>query len=188
MAGQENVRKQTTWGGAAGIALLGFALVYRFFPDVIHVSPGQRPASLPVRTSAPPPPIDVRENPPAIVEFGPPRELASEAEPELPAEPEAPAPENITALLAQADKAVADGQLFEPPETNALVLYRKVLDEDRTNRRARSGLAAVQDKLLVEIAAALTAGDVDEAQRILDGLDKVPHEASRFAEFKARLA
>jgi formylglycine-generating enzyme required for sulfatase activity len=190
MAGSENVRKQTTWGGAAGIALLGFALVYRFFPEVIHVSPGQRPASLPVRTSAPPPPIDVRANPQAIVEFGPPRELAaaSPPAPELPAEPEVPATESIAALLARADKAVADGQLFEPADANALVLYRQALDEDKTNRRARSGLAAVQDRLLQDVTTALEQGDTVEAQRILAGLDKVPHEQARFAGLRARLA
>ncbi|WP_386066895.1 hypothetical protein ACFJIW_20650 [Tahibacter sp. UC22_41] len=139
MAGPENVRKQTTWGGAAGIALLGFALVYRFFPEVIHVSPGQRPANLPVRTSAPPPPIDVRANPAPLVEFGPPRELAAiSTEPEAPPEPDAPTTESITAQLAAADKAVAEDRLFEPVDDNALVLYRKVLDEDRTNRRARA--------------------------------------------------
>jgi len=58
MPGTEIVRKQTTWGGAAGIALLGFALVYRFFPDLIHVEPGRRVAAPPTAaTSAPPPPI-----------------------------------------------------------------------------------------------------------------------------------
>lgn len=190
MAGSENVRKQTTWGGAAGIALLGFALVYRFFPEVIHVSPGQRPTSLPVRTSAPPPPIDVRANTQSIVEFGPPRELAAAppSVPELPAEPEVPATESIAALLARADKAVADGELFEPADANALVLYRQALDEDKTNRRARSGLAAVQDRLLQDVTTALDQGDTVEAQRILVGLDKVPHEAARFAELRTRLA
>jgi formylglycine-generating enzyme required for sulfatase activity len=188
MAGPENVRKQTTWGGAAGIALLGFALVYRFFPEVIHVSPGQRPANLPVRTTAPPPPIDVRLNPPAIVEFGPPSELAGEPAPEAPAEPEIPATASITALLAQADKAVIEDRLFEPAGDNALELYRKVLDEEKTNRRARSGLAAVQDRLLAEIGAALDTGDTDEAQRVLEGLEKVPYEAARFADLRKRLA
>lgn len=187
MAGPENVRKQTTWGGAAGIALLGFALVYRFFPEVIHVSPGQRPASLPVRTSAPAPPIDVRANPPTVVEFGPPREFAAEPAPDTVAEPEAPATESITAQLALADKALAEGRLFDPPDDSALVLYRNVLDEDRTNRRARSGLAAVQDRLLADITAALDAGDTGEAERILAGIDKVPHEESRFAELRARV-
>jgi formylglycine-generating enzyme required for sulfatase activity len=188
MAGPENVRKQTTWGGAAGIALLGFALVYRFFPEVIHVSPGQRPPNLPVRTSAPPPTIDVRSNPAPLIEFGPPRELmATTAEPEAPPEPEAPTTESITAQLAAADKAVAEDRLFEPAEDNALVLYRKVLDEDKTNRRARTGLATVQDRLIEEIGTALDAGDTDEAERILSGLDQVPHEGARFAGLRARL-
>ncbi|MBL8297982.1 MAG: SUMF1/EgtB/PvdO family nonheme iron enzyme [Rhodanobacteraceae bacterium] len=187
MAGSENVRKQTTWGGAAGIALLGFALVYRFFPEVIHVSPGQRPAGLPVRATVAPPPIDVRANPPAVIEFGPPRELAGEPPPEAPAEPEAPATARITEQLALADQALAAGRLFDPAEDNALVLYRKVLDEDRSNRRARDGLAAVHDRLLADIATAIGTGDIGEAERILVGLDKVPHEAARFAELRGRI-
>lgn len=98
---------------------------------------------------------------------------------------EAPTTERITAQLAAADKAVAE-DLFEPADDNALVLYRKVLDEDRTNRRARSGLAAVQDRLIEEIGAALDDGDSDEAERILTGLDQVPHEGARFAGLRAR--
>ena len=189
MAGTEKVRKQTTWGGAAGIALLGFALVYRFFPEVIHVSPGERPAGLPVRTSAPPPPINVRGNTPAVGEFGPPRELAGVAEalPEVPPEPEVPASESIASLLKQADEALARGQLFEPAEGSALLLYRQALDEDKGNRRARSGLAVVQDRLLADIGGHLDGGDTDEAERMLAALEKMPHEANRFAELRGRV-
>jgi formylglycine-generating enzyme required for sulfatase activity len=190
MAGSENVRKQTTWGGAAGIALLGFALVYRFFPEVIHVSPGERPAHLPVRSSAPARPIDVRANTQPVIEFGPPRELANaepEPLPQLPPEAEIPATESITALLKQADEAVAKGNLFEPADASALALYQQVLDEERGNRRARAGLASVQERLIADVSIALETGDNAEAQRILDGVDKAPHDAARFADLHVRL-
>ena len=39
MPGTEVSRKQHTWGGAAGIAVLVFALVYRFFPGLLHLQP-----------------------------------------------------------------------------------------------------------------------------------------------------
>lgn len=190
MAGPENVRKQTTWGGAAGIALLGFALVYRFFPEVIHVSPGQRSATVALHSSAPPPPIDVRANPQPVIVFGPPPELAGEAPipAELPPEPaEVPATESIAALLAEADKALAEGQLVEPADAGALALYRKVLDEDKGNRRARAGFAAAQERLLGEMTAALDAGDGSAAERLLVALDKVTHDEARFAELRARI-
>lgn len=189
MAGPENVRKQTTWGGAAGIALLGFALVYRFFPDVIHVSPGVRPTSVPLHAK-PPPPIDVRANTAPMVEFGPPRELATiegPPAPELPVEPEVPATESIAALLKQADEALAQGHLLEPAEGSALALYRAVLDEEKNNRRARAGYAAAQDGVSALVAAALDGGDRTAAEGLLAALDKLPHEAERFVALRDRV-
>lgn len=189
MAGPENVRKQTTWGGAAGIALLGFALVYRFFPDVIHVSPGVRPTSVPLHAK-PPPPIDVRANAPPLVEFGPPRELATiegPPAPELPVEPEVPTTESIAALLKQADEALARGHLLEPAEGSALVLYREVLDEQKNNRRARAGYSAAQDGVSALVAAALDGGDRAAAESLLAALDKLPHEAEHFAGLRERV-
>jgi hypothetical protein len=41
MPGTEIARKQHALGGAAGIAVLAFALVYRFFPGILHAF-GQR--------------------------------------------------------------------------------------------------------------------------------------------------
>ena len=43
MPGTEVARKQHTLGGAAGIALLAFALAYRFFPGVLHLQPLPEP-------------------------------------------------------------------------------------------------------------------------------------------------
>ena len=67
MPGTEIVRKQTVLGGAAGIALLAIALVYRFYPVGGHIvlhSPGPtEPTAAPDATlqsaPVPPPPIPV---------------------------------------------------------------------------------------------------------------------------------
>ena len=190
MPGTEIVRKQTTWGGAAGIALLGFALVYRFFPDLIHVEPGRRVAAPPTAaTSAPPPPIGWRA-PEFIPEFvGPPRELAG-ASPILPAapvEPDKPATANVAARLVQADKALAGEDYVEPEKTSALALYTQVLEEDKDNRRAKAGVAKVREALFAVTLAALDQGDAKEAETRLADLERVPHERDEFAPLRERL-
>ena len=184
MPGTETVRKQTTWGGAAGIALLGFALVYRFFPDLIHVQPGARTAAPRIAlATAPPPPIGVRTVN-VVPEFvGPPRELAGSPAPEppsVPAEPEKPTTAGITALLKQADKALAEADYVDSDETSALALYQKVLEEDKGNRRAAAGVAAVRGALLGSVSVALDQGDAKEAETLLADLERVPHERDDF--------
>src|ERR1700722_13635140 len=80
MPGTEIVRKQTVLGGAAGMALLAIALVYRFYPVgghiVLHSSVPTEPTGTPDATlqSAPvPPPVapvvsaPVKENTPPVV-------------------------------------------------------------------------------------------------------------------------
>ncbi|UXI69800.1 SUMF1/EgtB/PvdO family nonheme iron enzyme [Tahibacter amnicola] len=188
MPGNENFRKQTTWGGAAGIALLGFALVYRFFPGLIHVSPTTRTAPIPVHTSAPPP-IGLRPVEAAPILMGPPRELAGTMEviPEPPTEPEKPATANIAATLSKADAALAEGHLFEPDDANALALYQSVLAEDANNRRAKAGVAAVRDALVAAVTAALDQGDAKESERLLAGLERAEIDRQSFVELRERL-
>jgi formylglycine-generating enzyme required for sulfatase activity len=190
MPGTESVRKQTTWGGAAGIALLGFALVYRFFPDLIHVEPGRRVAAPPAAVTSAPPPIGWRV-PEFVPEFvGPPRELAGAAPAQLPpapVEPDKPTTQVIAALLKDADKALAGEHYLEPEETSALTLYRKVLEEDDSNRRAIAGIAKIREALAAAATAALDQGDAQEADERLADLERVPHERDEFAPLRERL-
>ena len=39
MPSKETVRRQRALGGALGVVVLGLALVYHFFPRVLHVEP-----------------------------------------------------------------------------------------------------------------------------------------------------
>ncbi|MEO8672714.1 MAG: SUMF1/EgtB/PvdO family nonheme iron enzyme [Tahibacter sp.] len=188
MPGTENVRKQTTLGGAAGIALLGFALVYRFFPGLIHVQPQAHPPQ--VAGSATPPPIGVRSNPPPVdLEMGPPRSLAMNVPPpiELPTEPEIPPTANISKLLDQADAALVAGRLLDPDKDNALGLYQLVLAEEKTNRRALAGVTAVRTAVVAAATAALDQGDADEAGIQIAAIDKMPHDKAEVEPLHARL-
>ena len=47
MPSNETVRRQRTLGGALGVAVLGAALVYHFFPRVFHVDPATLTAHRP---------------------------------------------------------------------------------------------------------------------------------------------
>jgi formylglycine-generating enzyme required for sulfatase activity len=192
MPAQESVRKQTTWGGAAGILLLAFALVYRFFPGLIHVTPQQHSSA-----GIPRPSLPLLVGVPRAVEFvgppeeeiGPPRELAGLPPvpvPVEPVEPEKPATPSITSLLAKADKAAADGHLTDTGEDSALAIYKQVLAEDKNNRKAKAGMAAVTTALLDQARVALDRGDAEEAESVLGTLEGVPHSKDQFAALQER--
>lgn len=191
MPGTTVVRKQTTLGGAAGIALLAFALIYRFFPGWIHVKPQPHvSAAASSRPGVIVPPIGVQPSPAVVAEeIGPPRELAgsrSSADIE-PVEPETPPTANISALLKRADKAFAAGRLIEPTDDSALGLYRQVLSEDANNRRAKAGLLTVRDALLVGARDALDRGDADAAQSLVVAVSDLPHDKTELESLQERL-
>ena len=185
----ESVRKQTAWGGAAGIALLAFALVYRFFPSLIHVTPVADAPRAAARLALPPlagVPRQAQEMGPPREEEGPPRELAGAAPVAEPAPPDLPPTASVAALLKRADAALAEGHLVQPAADSALAAYLKVLDEDPQNRRARAGVAAVRDALVAQTRAALDRGDAEESAALLAQLDEVPHEAALLAALRER--
>jgi len=129
MPGTEVVRKQTVLGGAAGIALLAFALAYRFYP-----AEGPNPASAPPQEPAPVaagPQLTI--NTPVAPEVTLPI-LTPEATPEAePAVPAIPPSKEIALLLRRANEALAKEDLIEPKDENALALYRQVLAIDSNN-------------------------------------------------------
>lgn len=197
MPSQQPARKETTWGGAAGIAVLGFALVYRFFPALIHVTPPQHlptptasrgPATLGVRK-----PAEFVGPPDVNDEMGPPRELAAEvgAQPpdvvEASTNAEPPASENAALLLGLADKALAEGHLYEPAAQNALGLYQQVLEDEPNNRRAKAGMKAVKTALLAQARDALDHGDAEEATAVLGALDTTSHAKEEYVALQERL-
>lgn len=189
MPGNEFVRKQNVLGSAAGIALLVFALAYRFLPSFGGSGAPER-AAAPVATGAP---MSVRAPPKAESRATVPVEAPKPVEPAplMPAEPAAPAPpppKAIAALLRKADKALADGHLIEPKSTSAQALYQKVLEGDKDNAAAKAGLAKIHQSLLNDANAALDRDDDNESERAIAALASLSQEpAAELDALQARL-
>lgn len=167
MPGSDVVNKQTTLGGAAGIALLLFALLYRFFPGEVGSVPSsvtaedERKTGQTMLTAQAQKAIEggsvassAREE---VVSWGPPISLAP---------PPPPPPKAIAALLKKADDAFAKGKLLETKD-GALALYRQVLDADNRSAPAKAGVEKVHDAILQQTDDALDRGDEDESSRLI---------------------
>src|SRR5438309_223447 len=148
MPGTEVVRKQTVLGGAAGIALLAFALAYRFYPTSPHnepVPPQPLPTVQGPVTPLAPLPYTVPNEPvvatPRLPITTP--APATGTPPEEPSAPATPPPKAIAALLKSADKALAADHLIEPKDNNALALYQQVLAQDKDNKAAQEGIEKI---------------------------------------------
>lgn len=198
MPSTETVRRQHALGGAAGVALLGFALLYRFYPDLLHVRPGappqerdriagsavapmgfeQRPAGTPLqaleRDAGPP----ISLAPAVVIER---RHAAAAAGGEAASTPE------IDRLLDRARKAYQGGRLVGPGADTALSLYAAVLGLAPDNRRAKAGLAELRARLLAESEQALAAGDDDAAGEVLAALKQVPDSDADAARLDQRI-
>jgi len=179
MPGTEVVRKQTVLGGAAGIALLAFALIWRFYPAAETKPPAQEPA--PVAAG---PALTIK--PPLAPVAGTVSAPEPEPEPE-PAPPAVPPSKEIALLLKRAGEAVAKDHLLEPKEDNALELYRQVLMIDEKNAQALRGMDKVRTSVLLQANAALDKGDEKESTRLLAVLAELPKSGDDVAKLQARL-
>ncbi|WP_347259530.1 formylglycine-generating enzyme family protein [Rudaea sp.] len=167
MPGSDVVNKQTTLGGAAGIALLLFALVWRFFPGM--PAPQSAPVSSADTAVQNRPLIVAQAQKPgaAVTPSAGAREQAAEWGPPISlAPPPAPPPKAIAALLKKADDAFAKDRLVEAKE-GALAVYRQVLDADNRNAAAKAGVEKVRDAILQQTGAALDRGDEEESARLI---------------------
>jgi formylglycine-generating enzyme required for sulfatase activity len=73
----------------------------------------------------------------------------------------------IERLLGEAEQALEDGALMEPPDASAWGLYQQILALDDDNEAALQGLEAVRAGLLARIDALLEQGDFAEADALL---------------------
>jgi len=185
MPGNDFVIKQNVLGSAAGIALLAFALAWRFLPSFSGGAAPEKaiaepPSSAPMSVSAP------KETAPAkpVAAQEPPAETPL---PAAPAKPAPPPPKAIAALLRKADKALADGRLVEPKDTSAFALYTQVLDADQENAAARAGLAKIHDALLKQVNAALDRDDESDASRAIAQLEMLPAQGNELESLRAQL-
>jgi protein TonB len=84
-------------------------------------------------------------------------------------------------VLAQAEAALQRGELASPPGKNAVELFRAALDLDPANTLAKAGLVRVADRLLSAAERALTAGNPEDAKRLVDVAETLTPATARGA-------
>ena len=195
MPNNATLRRQRTLGGALGVIVLGFALIYHFFPRLFHVDPTQAPRrsmSLGAATSG----SGLQpERMSAINELnaGPPLTLAPTAvivarnskNANLPEQLSADPPE-VKALLDRATRALHAGQLVGDGNS-AAALFQQALKDKPDSRRAVQGLFDVRARLVAEIDQDIAVGDVDAAQDLLGALRTLPNAEAEVTQLEASL-
>ena len=194
MPGSEVARKQHTLGGAAGLALLAFALAYRFFPDALHIQPLPEPlATTAGGQRAPARPVDLvggdrssggdgadqcgRCRRDRALRWPRPCAWGRQWRP----------PRSSPQLLKKARAAEQNGDLFEPKSSSAITLYREALAAAPDNREAEAGLERIGGALRDWSLAAIVRGDEGSAQRYLAVYAELPHSAEDLANVRARV-
>lgn len=202
MPNTETVQRQRAIGGALGVAVLGFALFYHFFPQLLHVSPTQNTPRSPMRGQPTTMGFDQRPQAatPAVVseiDAGPPIMLAPAAviaarrrdkspEVPLPAQKSPDTPE-ITAALDRGDKALAADRLVGGKDS-AASLFAAVLKEKADSQRALAGMDEVRARLAAEIEQDIALGDADAARESLTALKGLPDSTADVAPLQQKLA
>ena len=73
------------------------------------------------------------------------------------------------------------GELASPPGSNAVELFRGALELDPGNTLAKAGLVRVADRLLSAAERALTAGNVEDARKMVDVAESLTPATARGA-------
>jgi len=195
MPNNVTLRRQRTLGGALGVIVLGFALLYHFFPGLFHVNPEQAPRrSMSLGAAAPGSGLQP-ERVSAISELnaGPPLTLAPTAviaarnskSANLPEQLSADPPA-VQALLDRATRALHAGRLVGD-EDSAAALFQQALKDKSDSRRAVQGLFDVRARLVAEIDQDIAVGDADAAQDLLGALRTLPNAEAEVAQLEASL-
>jgi len=195
MPNNVTLRRQRTLGGALGVIVLGFALLYHFFPGLFHVNPEQAPRrSMSLGAAAPGSGLQP-ERVSAISELnaGPPLTLAPTAviaarnskKANLPEQLSADPPA-VQALLDRATRALHAGRLVGDADS-AAALFQQALKDKPDSRRAVQGLFDVRARLVAEIDQDIAVGDADAAQDLLDALRTLPNAEAEVAQLEASL-
>jgi len=109
-------------------------------------------------------------------------QVPEEVAPRTPPAPPAPTFEQrLSDQLAQAEAALQRGELASPPEHNAVDLFRGALELDPSNTLAKAGLIRVADRLLTASERAITAGNVEDARKMVAVAESLTPATSRGA-------
>ena len=93
----------------------------------------------------------------------------------------------VRKLLDAASLALSQGLLVEPPEQNALELYRAVLARDPDNRMAQRGIDRIADQLLLQAERALVNEDLTALAGAVDAARSARPDHPRLEFFTTQL-
>jgi len=136
------------------------------------------PAAAPAPASVPAPAVAAAEAP----AHGP-RAIEDTVEPAAAAPPPAPLTheQRLNEQLSQAEAALQRGELASPPGRSAVDLFRGALELDPSNTLAKAGLVRVADRLLSAAERALTAGNPEDARKMVDVAESLTPATARGA-------
>jgi hypothetical protein len=89
--------------------------------------------------------------------------------------------QRLDAKLAEAEAALQHGELASPPGRSAVDLFRDALELDPSNTLAKAGLVRVADRLLSAAERALTAGNPEDAKKMVDVAETLTPATARGA-------
>lgn len=190
----QSLTRQHAIGGAIGVALLVFALVYRFFPQALKVEPTllkshATAVSSPVVT---PRPVQ-RPLTPAESELnaGPPISLAPTAVIAARAQEDAFGSRSgkgkVAQLLGEAGRAARAGNLIGPDKDSALVLVLQAVEQAPDDARVKAAVSLLHARLVAKVQQSLAAGDADSARADLDALKRLPGPQEDLPALAARI-
>jgi len=188
MPGFETARKQHMLGSAAGMLLLVFALVYRFFPAFFHpVVSSQTPVQTSVVASSPATP-KASEHTPIVNTPADSVDASSTVDEEVLAMgPLLPPSEAVSVLIQQGRGAELENKILDPETDNALIWYGQALKLDPKNREVKQALQRIAGKVREEAIAAIETGSVEEAERYVAAFAGLPHTAQELTQLQNRL-
>jgi hypothetical protein len=139
------------------------------------------PAAAPVAEPPAPAQDDVRDRLRPASSTSTVMQAPEEVAPLEPAQPVLSFQERLDAQLAQAEAALQRGELASPAGRSAVDLFRAALDMDPGNTLAKGGLVRVADRLLTAAERALTAGNTDDARRMVTVAESLTPATARGA-------
>jgi formylglycine-generating enzyme required for sulfatase activity len=186
--------RQHAIGGAIGVALLVFALVYRFFPEALKVEPAMLKSHATAVSSAPATERVVqRQLTPAESELnaGPPISLAPTAVIAARAQAGTFGRESgkgkVAQLLTEAGKAARAGNLIGPDKDSALVLVLQAVGQAPDDSRVKAAVSLLHARLVANVQQSLAAGDAGVARANLDALKQLPGPQDDLPALAARI-
>ncbi|MDE2272423.1 MAG: SUMF1/EgtB/PvdO family nonheme iron enzyme [Xanthomonadaceae bacterium] len=190
----QSLNRQHAIGGAIGVAVLVFALAYRFFPEALKVEPAML-KSHPAAVSSAPAAVGAapRKLTPAESELnaGPPISLAPAAVIAARARQGAfgthEGKGKVAELLTRAGQSARAGNLAGPDKDSAMALVLQAVQQAPDDPHVKTAVSQLHARLVANAQQSLATGDAEGARGDLEALKRLPGPQDDLATLAARI-